>query len=112
MNDATTSIKNIIAVTLLLLLIWAILMIDINPKKEDLPPQSGNFVTIDKLKLSMYITRTMKDAEGKKTICFVQRNVTGNFFENCVWQESMDDLVESYKGYITNKSLYPDSALK
>jgi len=72
----------------------------------ELPMQAGRFITLDKLKLSLYITRIV-NGENKVTVCFVQqRPIDFIFFENCVWIDSIMEVMDVNKGRITDTYIY------
>ena len=106
MRDVIPPILQVIAV-LLAIIFWFHTTV-FQPQPPVLKPEAGKFITLDNPKISMYITRMGQSDDNKPSICFIQRRVTGEFFENCVYQETMDDMVSAYKGYITTTNLYPD----
>ncbi len=72
----------------------------------ELPMQAGKFITLDNLKLSMYITRIINNND-KITVCVIQqRPIDFIFFENCVWVENIKEVMDNQKGYITNTCVY------
>ncbi len=97
------------AIYITILFIGLIFTIYLKPFQQEAPEppvmKSGNFITFDKLNLSLYITRMVKDEHP--TVCFVQQNVTDlKFFENCVWVVVMEDVMKKYNGRITDTCVY------
>jgi len=85
--------------------IWILILTPQIPAPQPPVMKAGNFVTFDKLNLSLYITRMVKDEHP--TVCFVQQNVTDlKFFENCVWVVVIEDVMKKYNGRITDTCVY------
>jgi len=97
------------AVYITVLFIALIWVINSTPYRQVAPEppvmKSGNFITFDKLNLSLYITRMAKDEHP--TVCFVQQNVTDlKFFENCVWVTAIEHVMKKHNGRITDTCIY------
>ncbi len=87
------------------LIIWVLTMTPSIPAPQPPVMKAGNFITLDNLNLSLYITRMVKDEHS--TVCFIQQSVTDlNFFENCVWVVVMEDVMKKYNGHITDTCVY------
>ena len=84
------------------------------PESPVIPMESGNFITLDKLKLSLYITRTIeaKSDTGKPIVCFIQQRFNKDFFENCIWRETMEYYMDTEDGRITTSNHYKGRVLE
>jgi hypothetical protein len=81
---------------------------------EDTPTMGpGNFITLNDIHLSMYITRMVKGLDDAPGVCFIQQRIIDKaFFENCVQIDIMEDTIKHYKGSITSSNLYKGRVLE
>lgn len=116
MNKGAISNCRGFLLVILAAIICTVITLDILPPvpkyNVSVEPIQGHFITIDKSKLSMYITRITENQEKIPVICFIQQRFGGEFFENCVFKETIDDFITSHDGRITDINHYPDNIIK